>query len=167
MNAEEVIVSLEERLQVLEITTNGSGDLELSKVFSKLSGELRKLFYEGREYSSRLIRFLENFEGYEPCEDINVKQEAIVSCYRGLMKSLEELTLLDASLEELSKIDIRRLQPCEIVNLREFPKLVDKCNSLLVGSILLAKRFMEMNIRFNEFWLSVNTRLSKLDGNEM
>ncbi|AQZ10319.1 LDB18 (YLL049W) [Zygosaccharomyces parabailii] len=165
MAPQDIIAALEERLDQLESTLGDISNLELPETLSKLSNELHRLFYEGQEFSDKLMGLLESFEANEPCKAISVKQETIVSCYDRLLKSLESLNQLDSCMQELSRFYARRLEPVELVKIQEIPSLMNKCSSLLAGSLLVAKRFMEMNIRYNQFWLSADSRLSKLKSN--
>ncbi|AQZ14403.1 LDB18 (YLL049W) [Zygosaccharomyces parabailii] len=165
MASQDIITALEERLDQLESSLGDVSNLELPEALSKLSNELHRLFCEGQEFSDKLIGLVESFKANEPCKDIGIKQETIVSCYDGLIKSLESLNQLDSCMQELSRFYARRLEPLELVKIQEIPKLMNKCSSLLAGSLLVAKRFMEMNIRYNQFWLSADSSLSKLESN--
>lgn len=165
MASQDFIAALEGRLDQLEDSLGDVSNLELPEALSKLSNELHRLFCEGHEFSDKLMELVESFEANEPCKDIGVKQETIVSCYDGLIKSLESLNQLDSCMQDLSRFYARRLKPLELVEIQEIPNLMNKCSSLLAGSLLVAQRFMEMNIRYNQFWLSVDSRLSKIESN--
>lgn len=83
-----------------------------------------------------------------------------MSCYDGLTKSLRWLDQLESFMSKLgTKMETGSGAPVELNAVMELPALMNKCHVLLVRSILVAKRFMEMNLRFNEFWLKIDQKL--------
>lgn len=163
-SVQDTIESFESRLQRLEDALGDVGGADLYGLVSLMSDEVRKMFYQGQDYSEQLMGLLDGFSKNETVDECQRKLRVIMSCYGGLTKSLRWLDQLESFMNELgTKIEIGKTGAAVELNVvAELPALMNKCHSLLVRSILLAKRFMATNLRFNEFWIKVDRRLGDL-----
>ena len=159
-SVKDTIESFESRLQRLEDALGDAGGVDLYGLVSLLSFEVRSMFYQGQDYSEQLMGLLDGFSGNETVDEFEKKSRVLMSCYDGLTKSLRWLDQLESFMSKLgTKMETGSGAPVELNAVMELPALMNKCHVLLVRSILVAKRFMEMNLRFNEFWLKIDQKL--------
>lgn len=158
----EAIESFESRLQRLDNVLGDVGDADLYELISLMYVEVRKMFYQGQVYSEQLMGLLDGFSTNETVDESEKKLRVLMSCYNELNRSLRWLDQLESFMSKLETgIKTGPEAPVELGALVELPALMNRCHSLLVRSILVAKRFMEMNLRFNEFWIKVDGKLSE------
>lgn len=162
-SAKNTIESFEDRLESLDDVIGDFAGADLYGTVSRMSVEVGKMFHQGQEYSEQMMGLLDEFNRNEIVDECQMKSRIIMSCYEKMMESLRRLDHLESIMSELrNKMEMRTDVPVKLDAVVELPLLMNRCHSLLVRSILVAKRFMEMNLRFNEFWIKTEEKLDDL-----
>lgn len=159
------IETFDSRLIVLEEALGDFGDVDLHRAVELMTVKVRRMFYQGQNYSEQLMGLLDGFSENKTIDAFERKFRVVMSCYEGLKRSLKDLDQLESLMGNLDKTleaAWGKNSVVELDSVKELPNLMNKCNSLLVHSILVARRFMEINLRFNEFWISADQRLDRL-----
>ncbi|SCV05085.1 LANO_0G18140g1_1 [Lachancea nothofagi CBS 11611] len=150
---------LKERLWVVE---NRIGDAEYSESLltkvDTLSRELRHLYRDGVECSKTFWRLLDVFIETNGVEASANEQTTLETCLGSLDEIMQQLGHLEMWYREE---DLDHVLSCGVVRvpsgaaqaqISKLPLLFAQVSELIVGTMMLLQRFMNLNVEDNKFW---------------
>ncbi|CUS20875.1 LAQU0S02e00364g1_1 [Lachancea quebecensis] len=165
-------VKLEQRVSLIEnITGELDGVENLLDKLRVISGEMRRLCGIGARCSGFLWQLLNTFAKNDERlsnKDQEVKLSACVDLLDQTLSQMSDLELVYSS-------NVDRLLSCGLLDtpLKQEPVSADLSNisalysqtmTLIVRTLSVARRFMDLNLEANNFWTHVQSRIYVMEG---
>lgn len=164
--------NLEQRLDLIE---NSVGELDgVENLVDKLrviSGEMRRLCGTGARCSEFLWQLLNTFAKNEERDTTKEQEVELSACVESLNQTLSLLS----DLEIVCNSSVDRLLSCGLLqnsiekesvsaDISNIGILYSQTMVLIVRTLGIARRFMNLNLETNDFWTDIQSRICMVEG---
>ncbi|CEP65073.1 Ldb18p LALA0_S21e00232g [Lachancea lanzarotensis] len=168
----ESLEALQERLDRIEQITGYLEDGESETVLKKLqalSNEVRRMCGDGTTCSRMVWRLLEKYGGNGNVQMSQTEKTELETCQESLAEILRQLQELELWYRDE---DLDHVLSCGIIDssvasgsikLSTLPLQFVQVSQLIVGTMSLLQRFVDLNVRSNNFWNDTERRVRSLE----